>query len=331
MARDELAWRLIDGREHPSPVTRMRVQARIATARLLDSLMAGAGLTKPVVFVSGFWRSGTTWLQESLAEALRAKTVFEPLSPLNSPRRAALAARFLDDEDAAQAFIPGPEDDLDKIWTVFDCAAASHGTDPFTLGCRWFVSESLRRTVVLKDVRSQRLLAPIHARYGVPVIHLRRHPCDVVSSLIRANWHWSFARVRLSALLPISALAEEADPNRFDQDEISRIAACWAWSERCAAESLADQDWARVITYEDMARDPESVLGSVCSALRLRPTTPVAFDRASATIEPREYKTRQTHAERWRQSLAKAEIDRVERIATAIYPAWRDAFRHSAG
>jgi hypothetical protein len=33
--------------------------------------------------VSGFFRSGTTWFQECIAEGACGKTVFEPLSPYN--------------------------------------------------------------------------------------------------------------------------------------------------------------------------------------------------------------------------------------------------------
>ncbi len=64
-------------------------------------------LQGPIVLVSGFWRSGTTWVQECLAESLGAKTIFEPLSPQEPRRRAFLASRFPADEDALQAFIPG--------------------------------------------------------------------------------------------------------------------------------------------------------------------------------------------------------------------------------
>jgi hypothetical protein len=55
--------------------------ASMRAARAVDLITGRLGAARPVVFVSGFWRSGTTWMQELLAKSLHAKTVFEPLLP----------------------------------------------------------------------------------------------------------------------------------------------------------------------------------------------------------------------------------------------------------
>src|SRR5262245_54727605 len=48
------------------------------------------------LLLSGFWRSGTTWLQEALRDVLYAKTLFEPLCPLTREMHVVHAQHGLD-------------------------------------------------------------------------------------------------------------------------------------------------------------------------------------------------------------------------------------------
>jgi hypothetical protein len=41
---------------------------------------------KNTLLINGFWRSGTTWLQQTLVQALNAKSLFEPFSPAAAAR-----------------------------------------------------------------------------------------------------------------------------------------------------------------------------------------------------------------------------------------------------
>lgn len=294
--------------------------AGLAAAGLVDAGLGLSGLAGPVVVVSGFWRSGTTWLQECLAESLGAKTIFEPLSPQEPRRRAALARHFPGDEDALQAFIPGPWPDGAAEWRGFTAACRGLHGGAFLLSCRCGVAESARTAVVVKDVRLHRILAPVHRRLGVPVVHLRRHPCAVAASLVAADWHWSFARVRLARLVPE---APELAPH--DTDALSRIAAYWAHVERQAAQALAGTAWGRVVAYEDLAADPGGVVAGLCAWLG-RPQRAVPdFSRPAASIHPDAFAARTAAPEPWRATLSGAEAGRIEGIADALFPAWRGA------
>ncbi len=79
----------LDGR----PRSKVAIAAGLGASGLVDAALGLSGLARPVVLVSGFWRSGTTWLQECLVEGLEAKSIFEPLSPQEPRRRAALHDR----------------------------------------------------------------------------------------------------------------------------------------------------------------------------------------------------------------------------------------------
>ena len=94
----------VGGRRRSAPWVTMTVAGALG----IDRGLAALGIARPLLIVSGFWRSGTTWLQECLAESLGAKTVFEPLSPMEPKRRAALGGAFAAG-DARPALVPGPE------------------------------------------------------------------------------------------------------------------------------------------------------------------------------------------------------------------------------
>ena len=292
----------------------------IAGALAADRSLALLGLSRPVLIVSGFWRSGTTWLQESFAESLGAKTVFEPLSPME-PRRRLMLGGVLASEDVLQTFVPGPDQEP-ALWRFL--AAAAHGRtgSRFSLSCRRHLWESFRTRIVVKDVRLHRNLRAVHDRFDVPVVHIRRHPCAVVASLRAANWHWGFERVSL-----LDWPLPQADPNFLracDADPVSRLTAFWALHEREAAASMRDQPWACEMTYESTVQGAERQIRTAGAKLGLRMGRHAIQGHSSASIDPKAFalvSTRRTDF--WRTTLTEPEIERIEHIVSTLYPEWR--------
>ena len=307
----------VDGKRRSASWVRMNVAGALG----IDRSLAALGMARPVLIVSGFWRSGTTWLQECLAESLGAKTVFEPLSPMEPKRRAALGEAAFSTEDDLQAFVPGPDQDR-AFWGSLRAAAHGVHGSRFSLSCRRGLYESFRTGIVVKDVRLHRNLQAAHQHFSVPIIHIRRHPCAVVASLRAANWHWSFERISL-----LQACFRHEDPGmlrEFDGDALSRLAAVWALHEREAAGALRDQPWAHEMTYETMVQTPQRQIEAACAAVGLRMVRYAAADRPSASIDPSAFAaTGKRGSDAWRDTLARPEIERIEQVATRLYPAWR--------
>lgn len=323
------ASRLIYGVANGQRLGPRRTTFAIKAATALDKALAIAGVARPVLLVSGFWRSGTTWLQESLAIALGAKTIFEPLAPMEPGIRQALAARFGNmNEDILQAAIPGPLAFDDPLWRDLDRAVFGRNATAYLLSCRRDAAESLRSKIVVKDVRLQANLAAAYHRYGLPAVHVRRHPCATVASLIAADWHWSFERAPLETLLP--RLGAALDPSLrvlalgFDTDRLSRIAAFWAVTERIAEAYLAQMPWGALLSYERFAAEPEAALAAICARLDFRVTSRVDFNQPSASVHPDAFAAyAAAPAERWRGLLSPQQRDRVLTIADALHPGWR--------
>ena len=56
-------------------------------------------MTPEHVIIAGSGRSGTTWIQDVLAEANQLRTVFEPLHPQGVSRARGLAYRYIEADE----------------------------------------------------------------------------------------------------------------------------------------------------------------------------------------------------------------------------------------
>ena len=253
-----------------------RISAK--TAKTLDVCMSLGGICRPSIIVNGFWRSGTTWLQEVLAEATLAKTIFEPLSPQERLRAEAMRQLYDVNTESLQAIFPRA-DEGPSLWPWLDDTFHGKVSTDWTISLRCSVKESLRRRAVVKLVRGHFLLLDIHKRYQLPVIHVRRNPLAVASSLLRANWDWSFSHISVAKIFDLPEL------ERFDQEALTRIACCWAITERHVARQYAGAPWLRLVRYEDLREHPQLEFSSILQSIgmRKRQQPDVARPSASST------------------------------------------------
>ncbi|WP_067869411.1 sulfotransferase [Neptuniibacter marinus] len=263
---------------------------------ILD-LMLQSRVSKSPIILSGFWRSGTTWIQQVIAESVCAKTQFEPLEP-NALLPLHGGANF----DLIQgAYIP-------LTWDVFsekDCRfldLAFKGVSPKRSGFNYLARTSFKECfadrVVVKFVRAQFILPVLMQRYGAQgVIHISRHPMAVIQSLMNAKWEWDFADIDLSDLywreneLSICPLWEELKVYKNASKE-EKIAALWALSEREVRKS----ENIFFVKYEELLKEPDIGFANLLKTLGLQvhkevdysKDSPVtALNRVGASLEER--------------------------------------------
>ena len=152
-------------------------------AHLLDAVFAAGLNPKDAVLISGFYRSGTTFLMESLAEAKRRRTVFEPFCH-QVPQALGLYAR--------EVRIRSPE-----IFPIVQPLAQSSKYDAFFINtlrgrvqCEWTRNTRtpmgwLRRQLLIKSVRANGALCYLKQRFGCQTINIRRHPLGIAASVSR--------------------------------------------------------------------------------------------------------------------------------------------------
>ncbi len=307
---------------------RMRRRLTDRTARAIDVGLGSLHASRHLLFVSGFWRSGTTWFQELIAKNLNAKTVFEPLSPMNPSRYKRLIALGYNEHHLREAYIPGRAEPDDPLWLDLDGYFQGTLSSRSSIRARESIWESFRRDIILKDVRLQANLASIHSRYGVPVVHIRRHPCAIVHSFARSKWDWTFENVRLADI--ISPLMEDLGATgdysvlstpEFDIDATSRIAAYWAATERIAEHLIGKYEWGRIVPYGRIVESRQDVIAETCALVGRAPTLSNNVDFDSITTVSTSWGVDSgRRAVSWREGLSSTDITRIIEIAGAVFP-----------
>ncbi len=314
---------------------RMRRRLTDRTARAIDVGLGSLRVSRQLLFVSGFWRSGTTWFQELISRNLNAKTVFEPLSPMNPSRYKRLIALGYNEHHLREAYIPGKAGPDDPLWLDLDGYFRGTLSSRSSIRARESVWQSFRRDIVLKDVRLQANLASIHERYDVPVVHIRRHPCAVVHSFARSKWDWTFENIRLVDI--ISPLMEDLSATgdcsvlftpEFDVDGTSRIAAYWAATERIAEHLIGNREWGKIIPYGQIVESKHDVIAETCALVGRAPnlSNDVEFDSIT-TVSTSWGVDSGRRAVSWREGLSSTDIARIIEIAGAVFPNVADGLK----
>ena len=146
-----------------------------------------------VILIAGFWRSGTTWLQESVSQMLSANTVFEPFDPKVKDYVSTVVPTFLPNDQSINAYhMPFCSTNLRQanpilyqyLENCFTAKVAGH----WIRTLRTSPLDSFRPFMTVKLVRAQLCLWSIYQEFSCPIIYITRDPRAVISSYQRKNW-----------------------------------------------------------------------------------------------------------------------------------------------
>lgn len=161
--------------------------------------------------IAGAGRSGTTWVQDALADANDLRPVFEPLHPWVSDIGAKYAHRALsadeDHPDLRQFMIDVCAGQRDQLWTRYRRQRRLLFPPPGKLASRdrlavlyryWekFLKElpelraaSKRSAPLVKDIRTNLMLGWLSRQCGCRTVLIIRHPGAVLESEMRGHWN----------------------------------------------------------------------------------------------------------------------------------------------
>jgi len=295
---------------------------------------AVAPLVRPgeTLVISGFWRSGTTWLQEALGRMLRAKTVFEPMHFKVPVMRALLEHDRLASrpEPFRELYMPycGNGALSPPLRDLFARSLRGDVSGRLVMPLRRGLSESFRRRVLVKVVRGHLCLRAVQDAFSMPILHVYRDPRAIIASIRKTDWSWLFTHLRLREQLLDPAdgraaffSAYEDDIRRYDAgDDVDRIAAYWALTERCLQQSY-EGSTARVafVRYEEVCGGGASRLPGILERLGLDGIAE-AGDRnldgdSFSTADSRRGASAEERIGGWRAQLSPGEVGRIEAIA----------------
>lgn len=279
------------------------------------------------VLINGFWRSGTTWLQESLENILQARSVFEPFNyhgacVYNSPRQFSIKRCLPEfappryDYKFANLFMPFAPESLTAFpitQQTIDMALRGQLIMRMYGDRRKTLRDCLALTVVTKFTRASMCLNAIARYFEVPVIHVCRDPRAVIASISRLD-NGNFAEGSFNELSLVDQLLKVEDGRyhyfRQWQSEIEaieqtsatgRIAAYFCLTERFLEDTVRfDRRLNRVmVRYEDLVLSHGKAFIELISDLGLQPSdrafdadTPSATDWNNALHNRRSTKER---------------------------------------
>lgn len=290
---------------------------------------------RETLVVSGFWRSGTTWLEEALREILQAKTLFEPCDPLTEEMQ----------EIHVHDHVAGKPFEFLRLYMPYCGAATLHGHPLHELFRRALVAESrgawIRRFrkgadesrhtgVVVKFVRAQLCLRAAQNTFGMPVLHVYRDPRAVIASVKKTRWHWLFDHLELRKQLlrrrdgrtDFFAQWTEEILEYDRQDAVARVAAYWALTERFVQHSYAGYQGRFVlVSYERLAQEREKIFTEILQRLNLRPAMKdfqVSGADSTTTSQLQRGASVRERIAGWKKYLSAAEIAVIEKVVTRL-------------
>jgi hypothetical protein len=257
---------------------------------------------RPLWWIIGTQRSGTTWVGELIDPEQRHRVLFEPFHPVHS--RVAQQAGLRWGE-----FVP-PGSPHAALVRAVDRMARGRVRDP------WIDRQNRRRIYrsrMVKDVSATNLVPWLaHHRPDDRVVLVLRHPFAVAWSL--AEVPWASGRDDTDALFDQPVLHDAIGPvpgldewmTRAGEDSFLRRILKWCMENALPLRSAAEGRY-DVVHYEDLVVDPAAGMEALDVAAPPDPTRPSRTDFRGRARDLRDRPEELVTG--WRDSLQPHEID----------------------
>jgi hypothetical protein len=292
-------------------------------------------------WLAGSGRSGTTWVQDALAETNGLRPVFEPLHPNVSEigkrySHAALRADELHPE-LESYLVDAIAGRRERLWTQYRCqksflaprlaemkttsglAALAHRWRKFLGEAPGLAAMSLRQEPLVKCIWSNLMLGWLSQQCGFRIVLIVRHPGAVVESELRNGWSAASALERFRHDTKLRVLTGDRYRALFNRNltPVQELAAKWLIENQWPMESAA-QNKITIIHYERLRSSPNEEWKRVCLSLGLanlpdsatlaRPSQQAAQQGSDAGETPA------TARSRWQEALTSAQLSQIQSI-----------------
>jgi hypothetical protein len=317
----------------------------------IDSLIGKALDPSDAIVITGYWRSGTTWLLQSLSEEIGAKSVFEPLHPgIPAYRRAVISDYSPEREDSAylNMYMPYEDGSLDpslKLYSYLRRALTGQVTEPWVQGPRrrsrhrqemasefklldvpYRIREALKTTIVTKFVRGHLLIPTLLSTFSPCIFHIRRDPRAIAASFQRRGWDWhQDLSLEDQLLRPNDGRTEYFDRwasliCEYDAAApLIRIAVYWLLLENFVDQVAAVPSGVTVLSYEELCLNTARVVDTIFQDTLEHDVSLSAFGRDSSTTDDvRERVSAEERVNSWKSELSPQHRSDIEKAMASF-------------
>jgi len=288
---------------------------------IADRLNARWVRPSDAVVVTGFWRSGTTWLQQIVANAFNSKPVFEPLHPDTDRKDCFALGRWKETASLSdvKAFMPYCRDLDNRPRLRSHLRSALMGQLPGSWVRRdYSIQDIVRKRTVVKFVRAQLLIPVLQEEFGCKLFHIRRDPRSIVASMFRGNWGEWIKNMDIENLLlfpndgrrEIFSCYSRVIKHFNEKSLVYRLTAYWYITEKFVSENIKN---CKVISYKKLVKRGNNYLKK---SLGFRVKEKVIKKESSTSSRSKKNVKKRLH--NWKRDLNKEKIKRVEKTVEII-------------
>ena len=309
-----------------SSTKNLRTFNKSRVANFLEGTISPPVESKKIVIIIGFWRSGTTYLLESLQKLTNSRICFEPLQDiaLKENKLNYQGFEFKFKQKSINQFYPvvNPTLESSEYDVFFDDlfhGKISSGYTRRTQPLRALMSNRL----LIKMVRANLIAAYLHKKYNLKTIFIIRNPAGVVSSIVRKKGGTKAIKACLANNGFIDYLVDSINEEtsflkgklgvveRYRGDDIGRITLAWCLLNYIPLKQIESGVFSpQVVRYEDLGSNPIQVLSQLTD-VDLDPSK-IQFNSSTTKKERRE--NNKIRVNSWKTELSETQLDLIFRI-----------------
>lgn len=302
-------------------------------------------MNRKIILIAGSGRSGTTWVQDCIAESNDLRTIFEPLHPVGVPRADKFSFMYresvADDPELKMFMDQVLSGDYRSMWMNYRIRPDRFnifrtGIPNAVFNARKFVENykkyhgKRKHGIVVKFIRANLMLPWIVEQYDVKALLVTRHPCAVIASRLKLggiDWTSQLGLDRYRADQEVTQLILEQF--NIDINEpfslVGALACVWCIENLLPIKWAADAGY-MVAAYEKLLLEPGREWDRVIHGLDLSHVPDdAAFQSPSQQVSPemRGKAFSGSHLGKWRETLSAEQTSDIssilDRFSCSVY------------
>ncbi|WP_436514891.1 sulfotransferase domain-containing protein [Ekhidna sp. To15] len=304
----------------------LRIFNRSKVANFLEGTLSSDIDVENVTLIIGFWRSGTTYLLESLQKSTNSRICFEPFQDLalKENKLNYQGFEFNFEGERINQFYPivkaNAEDSMYDDF--FDDLVHGHISSAYTRRTQPLRALNSNKLIV-KMIRASLVAAYLQKRCHLKTIFIVRNPAGVISSIVREKGGTKAIKTCLTNDRFMNYLIDSINKEsnyldgkmdvveKYRVNDVGKITLLWCILNYIPLKQIeSDLFNPQVIKYEDLSTNPIDVLSKL-TGVSLDPTK---IDFNSSTTKKERKRSNKVRINSWETELSHDQIELIFNI-----------------